>query len=338
MPRPLWTDLLLLTLPCCATTPSTPDLLNRLNTASQLSTLSDPALKPWHLKVDFDLLDPKGAVREHGTLEEWWAAPDRFRVSIVSPGYTATETRDGEKGFRTVGQPRRPDLEEVLVSQINEPLLAKFDAEKLSAIFEKKAFGKIDLDCIMPVALNQVKARLYLGQETTYCFDPGQTDLRILIRYREQFILRNRVGRFQDRNVALDINVIDAGKLLLKSQTTQLTTYTPGEHDFEATADQQAIPITPRTSSAVMAGMLLTKFAPDYPKLARDNHISGVVVLHATIGKDGLIKDLSPIRSPDKLLTDAAMVAVRQWTYKPYLLNGEPTEVETTITVNFNMG
>ena len=87
-----------------------------------------------------------------------------------------------------------------------------------------------------------------------------------------------------------------------------------------------------------MAGMLLTKFAPEYPKQARDNHISGVVVLHAIIGKDGHVRDLSPIRSPDKLLTNAAIEAVRQWIYKPYLLAGEPTEVETTITVNFNMG
>lgn len=338
MPRPLWIASLLFQLPCVTLIAQTaPDLLARLNTSAQLSTLSDATLKPWHLKVEFDLLDPKGSVREHGALEEWWAAPDRFRTMLTSPSYSATETQNGDKRYRTIGQPGRSDLYQLLAAQATEPLHEIADQRGVTPVFEKKAFGKVDLDCIMPAPAAD-RTHPWLGQYTTYCFDPGKTDLRVLIRYRDQFIIRNRVARFQDRDVALDLGVLDAGKLVLKSHVAELRTYTPGEHEFEPTPEQHAVASQPRMGSAVMAGMLVTKIAPTYPLQARQNRISGVVVLHALIGKDGHIKDLSPVRSPDKVLTDAAIDAVKQWTYKPYLLDGNPTEVETTITVNFNMG
>ena len=89
--------------------------------------------------------------------------------------------------------------------------------------------------------------------------------------------------------------------------------------------------------SAFLAGTLVSKITPDYPQQARQDHISGVVVLHEIIGKDGHVKELSAIRSPDKRLTTAAIDAVKQWTYRPFVAEGEPIDVETTVTVNFNM-
>ena len=85
-----------------------------------------------------------------------------------------------------------------------------------------------------------------------------------------------------------------------------------------------------------MAGQIITKTTPVYPPIARAAHVGGTVVLHAIIAKDGSIQQLSVISGPP-MLVGAATDAVRQWRYKPYLLNGEPTEVDTTITVNFNL-
>lgn len=89
-------------------------------------------------------------------------------------------------------------------------------------------------------------------------------------------------------------------------------------------------------SSSVMAGNLLAHVNPVYPEMARAAHVSGSVILHAIIGKSGEMKALQVISGPE-MLSGAAIDAVRQWTYRPYLLNGEPTEVETTITVNFSL-
>jgi periplasmic protein TonB len=90
-------------------------------------------------------------------------------------------------------------------------------------------------------------------------------------------------------------------------------------------------------SSGVMAGNLLDKVPPQYPAIAREARIAGTVVLQATISKAGTIQNLRVINGP-ALLQQAALDAVRSWRYKPYLLNGQPVEVETTINVVFNLG
>jgi protein TonB len=61
----------------------------------------------------------------------------------------------------------------------------------------------------------------------------------------------------------------------------------------------------------------------------------GAGVLGAVIGKDGSVRDLAPLAYSDSIFAGAASNAVQQWKYSPYLLNGQPTEVDTTITVNF---
>jgi protein TonB len=92
-----------------------------------------------------------------------------------------------------------------------------------------------------------------------------------------------------------------------------------------------------RLSQGVTEGNLLNKMTPLYPEIARRARIQGVVILQAVISKQGTIENLRVV-SGHPMLTQSALDAVRQWRYRPYLLNGEPVEVETQITVNFNLG
>ena len=92
-----------------------------------------------------------------------------------------------------------------------------------------------------------------------------------------------------------------------------------------------------RVGGNVMAANLIRKVDPVYPQIARTAHISGSVILHAIIAKDGTIQELQFISGPP-LLRNAAMEAVKQWRYKPTLLNTQPVQVDTTITVIFNLG
>lgn len=89
-----------------------------------------------------------------------------------------------------------------------------------------------------------------------------------------------------------------------------------------------------RRSGELMAAMLIHRIDPAYPAIARSAHISGVVHLHAIIGKDGTVHELEVIDG-NVLLAQSAKAAVQTWRYRPTLLNGEPVEVETYITVNF---
>jgi periplasmic protein TonB len=100
---------------------------------------------------------------------------------------------------------------------------------------------------------------------------------------------------------------------------------------------KREVPTKLSISSGVMVGNLLEKTMPQYPAVARVAGIQGVVVLQATISQNGLIQNLRVISGPP-MLQRAAMDAVRSWRYKPYLLNGQPVEVETTISVVFKLG
>src|SRR5579863_6829439 len=97
-----------------------------------------------------------------------------------------------------------------------------------------------------------------------------------------------------------------------------------------------ATPQRVRVSQGVSTGLLVRKVNPTYPPLARQARIAGTVVLQAEISKTGDIQNLHLI-SGHPMLAPAAIEAVKQWKYKPYLLNGEPVEVETTVQVNFTL-
>jgi periplasmic protein TonB len=97
-----------------------------------------------------------------------------------------------------------------------------------------------------------------------------------------------------------------------------------------------AAPTRVRVSSGVVSGLLVRKVPPAYPPLARQARIQGKVILQAQISKDGTIQNLQLV-SGHPMLAPAAIEAVKQWKYRPYLLNGEPVEVETQVEVNFTL-
>jgi protein TonB len=93
----------------------------------------------------------------------------------------------------------------------------------------------------------------------------------------------------------------------------------------------------PVISSGVMEGRRVGGDEPRYPAIARAAGVQGTVVLNATISKAGTIENLRVMTGP-AMLVPAAEEAVRTWRYRPYSLNGEPVEVETTVRVIFNLG
>jgi len=97
-----------------------------------------------------------------------------------------------------------------------------------------------------------------------------------------------------------------------------------------------AAPQRIRVSQGVLAGNLIQQVQPVYPPMAKIARVQGTVVLQAVISKQGTIENLRVVNG-HPMLIQAAIDAVKQWRYKPYLLSGEPVEVDTQITVNFNL-
>lgn len=92
-----------------------------------------------------------------------------------------------------------------------------------------------------------------------------------------------------------------------------------------------------RVGGNVVPAKLVYKVDPDYPEDVRSRGIEGNVVLRAVISMEGTILSLTSVSSPDPALTEAALKAVREWRYEPSLMNGEPIETATAITVNFQL-
>jgi protein TonB len=91
-----------------------------------------------------------------------------------------------------------------------------------------------------------------------------------------------------------------------------------------------------RVSSGLTQGLIVKKVQPVYPQEAKYKHIQGSVRLNAVISKTGDVVDLEVADGPIELAV-STVNAVRQWKYRPYILKGEPAEVQTTITVNFTL-
>ena len=110
-----------------------------------------------------------------------------------------------------------------------------------------------------------------------------------------------------------------------------------GHKPAESPATPRPTPRRIRVGGNVQAAHLISQVKPEYPEALQKQGIEGTVILRAVIGTSGQILSLSPFSDPEPALTKAAMDAVRQWKYTPTLLNGEPVEVETTITVGFRL-
>jgi len=119
------------------------------------------------------------------------------------------------------------------------------------------------------------------------------------------------------------------------SSTTASEVSTPPEeeHMEGAVSDGHS---AVKVSNSVAAGLLLQKAQPIYPPKAKAACVQGAVVLNTRINKNGVVDD-ARAQSGDPLLTDAAVDAVKKWRYRPYLLNGRPVAVETTVTINFSL-
>jgi periplasmic protein TonB len=114
-----------------------------------------------------------------------------------------------------------------------------------------------------------------------------------------------------------------------------LNLFESGSHPILLTV-RPAPPVAPIRVSHMSEGNLIRKVQPTYPPLARTARVQGMVLLQAVISKQGTIENLKVLDGPP-MLAQAAREAVMQWRYRPYILNNEPVEVETQITVNFSL-
>lgn len=323
-----------------ASTASSPSPFEQLSDATRLDRKD---AQPFHLKIDVQLFEMKGKSSETGTIEEWWVSPNEYRIEFNS-GSLQHVIATGQTNEPTPAN-RDSYLMTELWLKIVRPLqyLPLAGAPKQS----KQMVGTAQLDCFtLPPS---AAIRLDPSQDPVmYCTDPEQHSLR-LVRTGDQLLVRNSLGKFHGTEVALSSTLLYLDLPAISAKISALQSFTPGSPGSPAlqpnppAAAAELKTITSPAGAAVKltllgrvaGGRALDKPNPVYPPAARAVHIHGRVLLHAVITKSGRISSLFVIASPHELLSEAAMDAVRNWKYEPYLLNGQPVERDTTIAVNF---
>jgi TonB family protein len=258
------------------------------------------------------------------------------KVIYTSPSFTATEMRTKDGFYRTKGAGKTPRLLELILRQVVHPMPGDSEISQSKPTLQEHSFGKTKLDCIMtvPTAIRDANAQP-LGLSPTYCFDHDQDLLRLSYDFISQATVRTRVGAFLGHNVVVDQTSTLVSVNEVSARLEALITVPLDEATFVATSELEKLPDRIGASSTVTAGSCLTKIPPIYPDSAKFRHISGHVVMSVIIGMDGHVRSATVISSPDESLSNAAVAAVKQWIYQPFLLNGRPVEVDTIITSNF---
>ena len=322
-----------------AVMPSDPAEILKLISA-QYQLLS-PEIKPWHMLAKFQLFDPKGNPTETGTFEEFYAGPHKQKITYAAPSFSRTETWTSEGVFYE-GDPAEPPYAiELALREVLDPKPSETDLKDAVMLKTTEAFGKTKLTCIMlSRPMKEQHTAIPPGLFPTFCSDPAKPLLRASYSFGDTTILFNNIGRFLGNTVPLQVTIFSGTPKLIELSVTTLATM-PTVSDSLFIPPARATKINPnaaKVEGAVIAGKIIKKAPPVYPSSARAAGISGTVLLSALIGEDGIIRELKVISAPDASLALASLIAVRQWQYQPYLLNGAATKVLTKITVNFSIG
>ncbi len=246
--------------------------------------------------------------------------------------------------FLNTGGPHRYyeyKLKSALLSPLPDP--SEYDTESVRLQRDDRPVGSFKIACIMvdppmPSIPGQMQVSP-LGLFSTYCFDPQTPALRVIFSFGTISTAYSKIVKVQGRFLGRELIFIDGKRRLLSASVDTIEGLNSSDAALtpppEATVAKFG---TVGVSAGIMVGQLLKKEQPIYPQDAKEARASGVVVIKATIGTDGGIHEMHIVSAPWPSLAIAALSAVSLWQYKPYLLNNEPVQVQTTINVIFTLG
>jgi hypothetical protein len=287
-----------------------------LSTAMDRYQLLHEGIKPWHLRATAQLFDEKGNVTESGTIEHFYAGPKQQRMVYAFPSFQQTRVVNESGAFRENSHEELPyDLALALKQLFSpQPDASDFDGAKVE--LRKQKLGAVSLRCLM---LNRpIKSRMPevvpIGLFPTYCLDEADIHLRVAYFFGGNIsVVYNGIGRFLESDVPTHLTIFLGTRKIVQLDVTELSTMPKVDTSLFATPSAaEKVPDVPESvAGGLAAGHILKKAPPVYPESAKRNHIAGSVVLRAFIGRDGRIRDLRIVSTPDVDLAISAVLAVR---------------------------
>ena len=275
--------------------------------------------RPFHLKLETQLFDLKGKPSEAGMIEEWWLAPDQFRIEINS-GDVHEVILTGEPDQVSVGTFRSAFLLRQLLSIALNPLTPLNPNEKVSESDREIKGHK--LSCFVFAREEETQS----GREITYCHDPGENNIRLSVS-RDYTAMRSRVGTFGSTNVALDIGISYMGQPAIAGKVVQLQVFDPaaaGSPELRVSKVYNSDPHIP--SAPVAPGHIRSAPSKDYPLYALHEHIGGIVLLGCRVTREGKVTAADVIATSNDIFDKAAVDWVKRLIYTPFTLKGQPVD------------
>jgi hypothetical protein len=293
---------------------------------SAANGLSAADVHPWHIVIAYDQFDGDGDNFNSGILEEFWAGPRKFKRIYKSDNLNQTDYAT-EHGLFRLGDQRWPNRAEAQVrSEVVEPFSYASSLQGVQASSVERQFGKYTLNCF--VMKNGAGG---ISIPAQYCFEDSSTTLRYVRGFGWFQTAYNDIISFQGRNIERDIEVTDGGKPFLKLRVKTIEPIEQiDENDFMPSAD--AVNLSGKRVNGVAVKPIKQPF-PEWPQALRQEHFK--VEVQIVIGTDGHVVSAQAVTGPSKAYK-AAEDTVRKWIFQPYLVLGEPVEVESKVQLQNN--
>jgi hypothetical protein len=293
---------------------------------SAANGLSAADVHPWHIVVAYDQFDGDGDNFNSGVLEEFWAGPRKFRRTYKSNNLNQTDYAT-EHGLFRIGDQRWPNRAEAQVrSEIVDPFSYASSLQGVQTSSVERKFGKYTLNCF--VMKNGAGG---ISIPAQYCFEDSSAVLRYVRGFGWFQTAYNNIISFQGRNIGQDIEVTDGGKPFLKLRVKTIEAIEQiEEKDFIPPAD--AVNLSGKRVTGVAVKPIKQPF-PEWPQTLRREHFK--VEVQVVIGADGRVVSAQAVTGPSNAYK-VAEDTVRKWVFQPYLVLGEPVEVESKVQLQNN--
>ncbi len=302
----------------------------------------DASLKPWHLKVNYQLENEKDNPSGQGVFEYWWVSPSVYR-SKWTRGNAAYSEWHGASG-RTLAQTKGEPLsvyEYWLRSALLSPLptAADLDSAKSILVDLSPASANVHTRCIavVPSEIKEQGARmLSAGIYPEYCVNKAKPILLGYYSFGSLLIKCVNFTEMQGRSMPREIYINTDTRQILSANVQPVEAIDSTDPALTPPPDATAVNLeTAQIGPEAGSALVVKKVDPTYTanaKIARDK---GKVILRTTIGPDGGIQDVRLVSAQTPSLALPAFLSVSHWKFKAYRIGGEPVKVETTVEVNF---